>query len=336
MWSRYALHEMAAHPAVVPRRKPHVLFVGGSLNQTTIVHQIARALPEADSSFTPFYADGPLGIAARNGLLDFTVLAGQARQNTLRYLEEHGLRVDDRARAGGYDLAVMPSDLVVPRNLRGTPLLLVQEGMMDPEDWRYRLVRGLHLPRYLANTSMTGLSHAYELFCVASEGWREAFEAKGVRSERIRVTGIPNFDDVAGFLQNDFPYRGYVMAATSCLRETLKPEDRVGFLRRCLDLSAGRTLLVKLHPNEDHERAEREVRALSREALVFRDGNTSHMVANCDVFVTRYSSVVLIAAALGKEVHCDIEASALRRLVPVQNGGASARRIAELCRELLS
>lgn len=327
---------MAARPVVVPRSAPRVLFVGGSLNQTTIVHHVARALPEVEARFTPFYADGPLGIAARNGLLDFTVLAGQARRATLRYFEEHGLRLDDRGALGSYDLAVMPSDLVVPHNLHGTPLVLVQEGMMDPEDWRYRFVRGFHLPRYLANTSMTGLSHAYELFCVASEGWREVFAAKGVRPERMRVTGIPNFDDVARLLQNDFPLCGYVMAATSCLRETLKAEDRVGFLRRSLDLSAGRTLLVKLHPNEDHERAEREVRALSREALVFRDGNTSHMVANCEVFVTRYSSVVLIAAALGKEVHCDIEASALRRLVPVQNGGTSARRIAELCRELLS
>jgi hypothetical protein len=327
---------MAARPVVIPRSASRVLFVGGSLNQTTIVHKVARELPEVTARFTPFYADGPLGIAARNGLLDFTVLAGQARRATLRYFEEQGLRVDDRGAQGGYDLAVMPSDLVVPRNLRGTPLVLVQEGMMDPEDWRYRLVRGLRLPRYLANTSMTGLSHAYELFCVASEGWRGLFVAKGVRPERIRVTGIPNFDDVAGLLQNDFPHRGYVMAATSCLRETLKPEDRVGFLRRCLDLCAGRPLLVKLHPNEDHERAEREVRALSREALVFRDGNTSHMVANCEAFVTRYSSVVLIAAALGKDVHSDIEPSALQRLVPLQNGGTSARRIADLCRELLS
>ena len=67
------------------------------------------------------------------------------------------------------DLVVTTSDLVAPRNLRGVPMVLVQEGMTDPEDWRYRLARGLGLPRWIGNTSMTGLSHAYEAFCVASE-----------------------------------------------------------------------------------------------------------------------------------------------------------------------
>lgn len=321
--------------AYVRARRPRVLFVGGSLNQTTIVHRVAQELPEAEAFFTPFYADGPLGLLADRGQLDFTVLGGQARQATLRYLDQHDVALDERGARGGYDLAVLATDLHLPRNLRDTRLVVVQEGMMDPEDWRYRLVRGLGLPRYLANTAMTGLSHAYEVLCVASEGWRDVFVRKGVRRDRVLVTGVPGFDDVAALRDNPFPHRGYVMAATSCLRETLKPEDRAGFLRRCLAIADGRTLLVKLHPNEDHARAEREVRSASREALVFKDGNTGHMVANCDVFVTRYSSVVLVAAALGKELHCDLRSESLSALVPLQNGGTSARNIADTCRRLL-
>jgi hypothetical protein len=107
---------------------------------------------------------------------------------------------------------------------------------------------------------MTGLSHAYSTFCVASEGYRQLFTRKGVRRERMRVTGIPNFDDAASFLRNDFPHRGYVLGATSCLRETLKPEDRRGFIRRCLRVADGRPLMFKLHPNERMDRARRRRR----------------------------------------------------------------------------
>jgi hypothetical protein len=317
-----------------PARK-RVLFVGGSLNQTTMMHKVARELPDVEACFTPFYADGLLRWAAERGLLDFTILGGRPRRMTEDYLRAHDLRVDPRGEADHYDLVVTGTDLVVPRNLRGRPLVLVQEGMMDPEDWRYRTVRSLGLPRYLANTSMTGLSHAYAAFCVASPGYRELFAGKGVREDRMVVTGLPNFDDVESLRRNDFPHHGYVLAATSCLRETLKWEDRPAFLRRCLEVADGRPLLVKLHPNERVDRATREVRRLSRDALVLAEGNTDHMVANCEALVTRYSSVVYVALALGKPVHADVDLHTLRRLMPVQNGGTSARNIASVCRRLL-
>jgi hypothetical protein len=265
-----AVARLAASPA---RR---VLFVGGSLNQTTIVHKIASELAEAECVFAPYYADGVLRWAAERGLVDFTILGGRAKAMSEAFLRERGATLDPRGTSGGFDLVVTTSDLVVPRNLRGVPMVLVQEGMTDPEDWRYGLVRGLQLPRYLANTSMMGLSHVCAAFCVASEGYRDLFERKGVPVGKLEVTGIPNFDDCASFLRNDFPLRGYVLAATSCLRETLKPEDRRGFIRRALEVADGRTLVFKLHPNEDHVRARREIDALARHAIVFDSGNTNH------------------------------------------------------------
>jgi hypothetical protein len=323
---------LAVHKHSAARR---LLFIGGSLNQTSMLHKVAQELPEHEAFFTPFYADGWLRRAAERGLLDFTILGGRPRRMTEEYLAAHGLKVDARGEANDYDLVVAATDLVVPRNVRGRPFVLVQEGMMDPEDWRYRAVRWLRLPRYLANTSMTGLSHAYETFCVASAGYRDLFARKGVPLDRMAVTGIPNFDDAQAFRENDFPLRGFVLAATSCLRETLKWEDRRAFLKRCLDVADGRLLVVKLHPNERAERATREVRRVSRDALVLAEGNTNHMIANCDVLVTRYSSVVYVALALGKEVHADVDLHTLRRLMPVQNGGTSARNIASVCRRLL-
>jgi hypothetical protein len=326
----------ATAAAPMPGRRRRVLFIGGSLNQTTMLHAVARELREHECVFSAFYADGLLRWAAERNLLDFTILGGRARTMSEAFLAESGVSLDPRGEGGSPDLVVTCTDLVVQRNLDGRPVVLVQEGMTDPESWRYRLVRTLGLPRWLANTSMTGLSHAYQAFCVASEGYADLFRRKGVAAERIEVTGIPNFDDCASFLRNDFPYRGYVLGATSCLRETWKAEDRPAFLRRCLEVADGRPLLVKLHPNEDHARARREVERAAPHALVFETGNTNHMIANCDALVTRYSSVVFVAVALGKEVYSDLDALTLRRLLPSQNGGSSAQRIADVCRRFLS
>jgi len=170
---------------------------------------------------------------------------------------------------------------------------------------------------------------------VASDGYRDLFLRKGVRPETLVVTGLPNFDDVAAARDNDFPHRGYVLAATSCLRETLKWEDRRGFIRRALDVADGRPLLFKLHPNERVSRARREIEQTAPRAFVYEDGNTLHMVANFDALVTRYSTVALWAAALGKEIHSDLDEGELRRLAPLQTGGQSARAIADVCREVL-
>jgi hypothetical protein len=315
--------------------RKRILFIGGSLNQTTMLHEVARELEEHEAFFTPFYADGLLARAAEIGLLDFTILGGRPRQMTEAYLAEHDLRTDARAESGDYELVVTATDLVVPRNVQGRPLVLVQEGMTDPEDWRYRAVRSLGLPRYLANTSMTGLSHAYEAFCVASPGYRDLFAGKGVRAEKMVVTGIPNFDHADSFRQNPFPHRGYVLAATSCLRETFKWEDRAAFLKKAVRIADGRLLIVKLHPNERVSRATREVFQLTKSAIVLAEGNTNHMIANCEALVTRYSSVVYVALALGKEVHADVDLHTLRRLLPIQNGGTSARNIAQVCRRFL-
>ena len=49
-----------------------------------------------------------------------------------------------------YDLVVTCSDLVVPKNIRHGRVVLVQEGMTDPENMAYYLVKYLGLPRYLA------------------------------------------------------------------------------------------------------------------------------------------------------------------------------------------
>lgn len=317
--------------------RPKVLLIGGTLNQTTMVRAIGRHLEaESDCWYTPYYADGLVGELARRRMAEFTAMGGRHRRNTDHFLRDQGVAVDEGARRRDYDLVVTCSDLIVPRNLHGRRIVLVQEGMMEPVGPVYYGVRYLGLPRYLANTAATGLSDAYEAFCVASPGYREQFVERGVRREKIVVTGIPNFDHVDSFRDNDFPYRGYVLVTTSNGRETFKGGDREALLKKVLHIAAGRPILFKLHPAENVRRARREIGAAVPGASIFEDGNTHHMIANCDVLVAEHSSVIFIGLALGKEVHANLDLEELRRLVPIQNGGRSAQAIAQVCRQVLT
>lgn len=309
-----------------------ILLICGNTNQATIQHQIAEHLTDVDVFYTPYYSDGFIGALTEAGLTDFSVLGGKPKAAAERYLKAHDLPVDFKGLSHDYDLVVTPNDLIIPKNIEKKTIILLQEGMMDPMNFKYYLVKNLGLPRYIGNTSMTGLSDAYTKFCVMSEGWKELFIGKGVKEEKIVITGIPNFDNCDAFRENDFPYRNYVLVATSHMRETLKYENRIKFIKDAVEIADNRMLIFKLHPSENEKRASREIERWAPGALIFHKENTNHMVANCDVFITRYSSVVLVAAALGKEVHSDIDNDLLKKLIPIQNGGTSAKNIADLCR----
>lgn len=309
-----------------------ILFICGSINQTSQMHAISKHLPEFDHYFSPYYADGFIETLRRRRLLEFTILGDKLKNRCLAYLRTHDLLIDTGGKLHDYDLVLTCSDLIMPGNIRHKKVIMVQEGMTDPENWLYHLVKSSHLPRYLASTSTTGLSHAYDYFCVASEGYRDLFIAKGVAPERIRVTGMPNFDNSAQFLDNDFPHRNFVLVATSDMRETFKYENRRKFIRRCMEIANGRQLIFKLHPNEHVERATREIKEMVPDALVYPLGNIEHMIAKSDVLVTRLSSCVYVGIALGKEVYSDFDIDTLHQLTPIQNGGISARIIADVCR----
>ena len=312
----------------------NILFVCGSLNQTTMMHKISVHLESFNCYFTPFYADGVIGLAAKAGLADFSILGGRHRRATEDYLRKEKLPVDPGGRQRNYDTVVTCTDLIVQNNIRGKRLMLVQEGMTESENFSYFLVRNLGFPRFVANTAATGLSNAYDVFCVASEGYRDLFARKGVNPDKIVVTGIPNYDHAAQYENNDFPHRGYVLAATSSIRETLKWDDRDRFLQQVRQIAAGRDIIFKLHPNENAKRALREIRKYFPDAPIYTEGNAHHMIANCDVLIAQTSSVVFTGLALGKEVHSYLDQEVLKKLLPLQNGGKSSERIAEVCRQL--
>jgi hypothetical protein len=316
---------------------PRVFFICGSLNQTTQMHQIADALPDCDVAFSPYYGDRTITKLRELGLCEATIGGKRLRARCLEYLLAQRLNVDLDGARGGYDLVVTCSDVVVPSNVRDYPLVAVQEGILDPDNVLSTLVRRFPraFPRWIAGTAATGLSGLYDYFCVASEGYKDYFVERGAPADRIVVTGMPNFDNCAKFLDNDFPQHGYVLVCTSDARETFKLDDRKAFLRHAISVAAGRPLLFKLHPNENVERATREIHALVPGAPVFASGHTEAMIANCAALVTQFSSVVFVGLALDKEVYSYHPLELLRRLTPVQNGCAAAN-IARVIRGLLA
>lgn len=314
-----------------------VLLICGSYNQTTMMHKISSYLKDYDCYFTPYYSDGFINVMVKAGLLDFTILGrnSEFQKQTEDYLQLNELCIDYAGSNNDYDLVLTCSDLIIPQNIKQKKLILVQEGMTDPENFMYYVVKTLKLPRYFASTSTTGLSDAYDSFCVASEGYKKLFIKKGVRPEKLRVTGIPNFDNAADYLKNNFPHKEYCLVATSDTRETFKYENRKKFILDSLKIADGRQMIFKLHPNENRDRSTREINKYAPQAMVYSNGNTNHMIANCDVLVTKYSSVVYIGLALGKEVHSYFDLDMLKELTPLQNGGKSAQNIANVCMEYL-
>jgi hypothetical protein len=316
-------------------KRPRALFICGSINQTTQMHQIAQQLVECDNFFTTFYDDGYPKVLKRLGLTETTVLGHKLSARALNYLRRHGLPMDQDGLNGPYDLVVTCSDQIVPGNIRRYPIVLVQEGMTDPEGFFYRLwQRYRGVPRWLAGTATTGLSNLFTVFCVASEGYKRHFVERGANPQKIVVTGIPNFDNCRRFLDNTFPFHDYVLVCTSDIRETFGREDRKAFILKAVRIAQGRPLIFKLHPNERAGRARREIERYAPDARVYVDGPTEEMIANCSVLITRFSSTAYVGLALGKEVYSDFDIEDLRRKMPVQTETA-AQAIADVCRRLL-
>jgi len=316
--------------------KKKILFIIGSPNQTSQMHQISSFLKDDyDCWFSQFYPDyGFEKFYLRTGMLEHTIMAGEFKKKADNYLRENGLQNDYRGERNQYDMTLFCNDLIVPRNLRKGKTVWVQEGMIDKVTAWSKIVRASRfIPRYLAmGTSLNGSSNLCDIYCVGSEGYRKFFTQMGSDPGKMITTGIVNFDNVKQFENNQFPYNDYVMVATSDSRETYGSDNRMQFLHQCVKIAAGRKLLFKLHPNENFKRAVAEIQSVApADSLIFTDGNSNHMVANCCELITQWSTLVYVGIVLGKKVHSYFDVEELKRLTPQQNGGVSAEKIAEIC-----
>jgi len=324
-----------AAPVAHAGRPTRVLFICGALHQTKQLHQVAQQMPEFEARYTPYYCDGYMELLRKAGLIDFTILGWPRRKECMRYLRKHALPMDYEGRRGGYDLVVTTSDIIIPKNIRNLPIVVVQEGITDPKRFFYWARRVLpFIPRWTAGTAYTGASNNYTVFCVASEGYRTHYAERGADPARMVATGVPILDDCARFLDNNFPHRGFCLVCTSDARETLRRDNRKVFIEKALERAKGRQLIFKLHPNEDWDRAKAEIRKWAPDALVYTHGCAEEMVANCDILICQYSTLVFVGLALGKQVHSFYDAEELKQLLPIQ-GGVGAANIAQVCRDVL-
>jgi len=312
-----------------------ILFICGSRNQTTQMHQISEYLKqEYDCWFTPFYATGHVEFLRKIGLTEMTIMGREFVERCINYFQEHDLNIDYQGAFNSYDAVITCADLVIPRNIRNKKLILVQEGMTDPENLTYYLAKYKLLPRWAASTATMGLSDAYDKFCIASEGYKELFIRKGVNPEKLIVTGIPNFDNCKKYLNNSFPHKNFVLVCTSDARETFKYENRKNTILNAVKIARGKPMIFKLHPNENHRRAMKEINTYAPAALIYTSGSAEEMIANCDTLITQFSSTVYVGIALGKTVYSNFDVKELQKLMPIQNN-SSAKNIANVCRALI-
>ena len=312
-----------------------ILFITGSMNQTSQMYQISRHLAAHDCWFSQLFPNSSFlkSVIKYTPFANGTVLADHYKLNAENYLNLHGLQLDYGGEKNQYDLVVYCTDMVVHDKFKNTKTIWVQEGMIDRHTWKTNIVKALGLPPYFAaDTSLNGSTNWCDIYCAASEGYKKYFADHGTEASKILVTGIPNYDNQREFLDNDFPYRNYVMVATTDMRETFRLENRRAFIKKSVKIAAGRQMLFKLHPNEKVERAVAEIRKYAPVGtLIYENGNTNHMIANCSELITQYSTVVYTGIALGKKVHSYFDIDELKRLAPIQNGGVSAKNIAQIC-----
>jgi hypothetical protein len=316
--------------------KKKILFITGSMNQTTQMQQIAQELMEYDCWFSQIFTDSP----AHNLLLKYTnigsstILGNSFKDNAERYLAQCGHKIDYKAEINAYDLVIYCSDMLVPMRMRHKKLVWVQEGMTDPYTKWGTVVKKLNLPPYWSgDTSLNGSSNVCDVYCAASEGYKNYFTSGGTEGGKIFTTGIPNYDNLRQYALNRFPHKNYVMVATTDMRETYRRDDRLRFIKDCVKIANDRPLLFKLHPNEEIDRAVPEIKNNTpRGTKIYWSGNTNEMVANCSELITQYSTVVYTGIALGKKVHSYFDVDELKNLCPIQNNGASAKNIAHIVR----
>ncbi len=313
------------------------LYLCSSIEQAQQMTAIARELDELEPSFTPLW----------DARFDWARYASRARHREalehreacLDWLARERLYVDDGGRDGRYDLVLSSTDLVTPAAARTAKWVVVQEGALDPEGLVSELCSQMRvLPKWLAGTTLTGTVGAYDLFCVASEGYRGDIVRRGGDPRKVIVTGIPRFDDCERARDNRLDRRNYVLVCTDDTRK--KGERRARFFASARRIAGRRAIVVVLSPNADVSAARAEVLAAIPEALVLDSDSHSmprlhELVANADVIVTERSNVALLATALRIEVHSFMPRMELQRLCPIQNGGSSAHAIAHACRNLL-
>src|SRR5450432_4193564 len=113
--------------------RKRILFITGSINQTSQMHQISKHLDDYDCWFSQIFPDSLFlkAVVKYTSLTNGTVLTGRFKEQSENYLREHGLKIDYGGNLYNYDLVVNCTDMIVAEKFRKTKTIWVQEGMID-------------------------------------------------------------------------------------------------------------------------------------------------------------------------------------------------------------
>jgi hypothetical protein len=324
------------------KKKKNILCVVGSRNQTSQLHQISQYLTdEYDVYYTQLFGDGFFyKLIAEAGFIDNTVLGRDSSftKSSQEYIKLNHLEYDYRGITKNvkYDLAFLSTDMLIPTSMSKIKTIWIQEGMIDPINNFAKLVKRIGLPTYFtANTSLNGTSNKADIFCSMSHGYKNYFSEHGTSKDKILVTGIPNFDNIDALKKTMYHESGYLLVATSDIRELGGNDDRYFLINKCIEIAKGKKIIFKPHPNENLERVKNEIYAQIPDATIITEPIIDELIANCHTLVTQYSSCVYIGMILGKTVYSYFPMDDLSSKKPIQNGGQSAKYISEIAREFL-
>lgn len=322
--------------------RKNILCVVGSRNQTSQLHQVAQFLEnEYNVYYTQIFGEGmAFKAVAEMGVFDNTVLGRNSSftRASQEYIMNHQLKYDYRGNSKGidYDLALLSTDMIVPKNIRGIKTIWVQEGMIDPLNNKAKLVKKLGLPSYTTgDTSLNGTSNIADIYCAMSNGYKDYFCSLGTQEQKILVTGVPNFDDIESLKKSQYSESGFVLVATSDIRELGGNDDRSVLIRKAVEVAKGRKIIFKPHPNENIERVSHEIKSIIPDATIITEPIIDTLIANCDVLITQYSSCVYIGLILGKIIYSYFPMEEIEAKKPLQTGGKSAEYIASIARDFL-
>jgi hypothetical protein len=320
-----------------------IICLVGSLNQTKQLHLISNYLKDDyDIYFTQLFGDGMfLKMVAESGIVDNTVFGRNSSftLNSRDYIESNNLNYDYRANSRGinYDLALLSTDMIVPKEFRKIKTIWVQEGMIDKLGSMSRLVKKVGLPEFFTgDTSLNGTSNRADIYCSMSFGYKDYFSQWGTKKEKILVTGVPNFDNIDEFKNDSYHESGFILIATSDIRELGGNENRTDFFEKCVKIANGRKVIYKPHPNESRERVTKELMQVIPNAEIIYKPILDTLIAHCDTLITQWSSSVYVGLVLGKTVYSYFPMEELEAKKPIQNGGKSAEIIANIAREFIT
>ena len=135
-------------------RRQKVLFVCGSLNQTTQMHQIARELPGMRARVHAVLLRRAARVGAARRARGVHRRRAQARAPLPRLpARARACPSTSGAGAGRTTSSSTARTSSCRASCAARRVVLVQEGILDPEGWEYRLWRRLpFLPRWMAGT----------------------------------------------------------------------------------------------------------------------------------------------------------------------------------------